>query len=152
MKYPSRQIRAPALAHLFEPYPSRKIYGAILHSTRSTITDGDDGPRTENWMLNPSNNKGGWGGSCDEIIFENGQRVIVNPDGPRNTRHAPTYGAGYSAGPSFQTGWWYWNIEIALRNLNDPFTPESVESTAERCAELAEGEGLALPHDANQPP
>lgn len=142
MKYPSRTIRQPALAHLFENRPGRKLYGVILHSSRSGIEDGDDGPRTENWSLNPSNNQGGWGSSEDEIIFENGQRVIVNPD-PKNK--APTYGAGFSIGPSYQTGWWYWNIEIGQGTLHERFTDAAIESAAERCAQLAEEEGWPYP-------
>lgn len=132
-----RQMNGAPNSWLFEERPNRQFRGVQVHASRSGVSDGDDGPRTENWMRNPKNrgrNPDGtpasWGGSCDSIIFEDGTEVIVNPD-PANK--APTYGAGFGGAGSWSAGWHYWQVEVAQGVPSDPYTPAQIVALRERC-------------------
>lgn len=133
MTYTVRRMTPNSWLVATSPGRVNKIAGVTLHSTRSTISIGDDGPRTEAWFKNPNNNQGGWGGSADEIIFETGERVLVT----HYEIEEPTYCAGYGDDGSWSMGEFYYQIEIAQGNLNDPFTPQSIDSLAYRVAELS---------------
>mgnify|MGYP000179407452 CR=1 FL=1 len=139
MTYTVRRIASHNL-WLMEPRPGRKLAGVMLHASRSGVSDGDDGPRTERWMQNAVNNQGGWGGSCDEIIFESGERVLVS----HYEDEAPTYGAGYGGSGTWSAGWYYYQIEVAQGVPTDPYTNAEIDSLAQRVAELSVKHGFPI--------
>lgn len=134
-KYPERKISAhnPWLIGI-DPDRRSKVSGIMLHSTRSGISDGDDGPRTERWWSNPQNNQGGWGSYADILIYENGTRVICTDF---DTEYA-TWTAGYGGQNTWPAGIYYIQIELAQGTADDPFTDAQIESLAEIVQRLSE--------------
>lgn len=131
--YPVRHIQKPPNAWLFAYRPMRgdQLVGAQIHASRSGISDGDDGPRTERWMFNTNNGSAaqGWGGSCDLIIFETGERVIVNPD---YRHYDSTFSAGFGLTSfTWSCGWYYRQIEMAQGQTADAYTFAQIDSLAE---------------------
>lgn len=131
--YPERSINGTPPSWLHQPRPTRgaQLVGACIHATRSGYSDGDDGPRTENWELSQGNGSAaqGWGSSCDLIIFENGLRVKVNPD----IEHRDcNYGAGFGQSMfTWSCGWYYEQIEMAQGVITDEYTFAQIDSLAE---------------------
>jgi hypothetical protein len=77
----------------------------------------------------------GWGGSCDEIIFEDGTLVVVTPD---FEGRAPAYGAGFgNTNFSWSCGWYYRQVELAQGNIDDDFTDAQIDTAAQREAEFS---------------
>ena len=131
-------LERPITAHntwLTQPLVGRGglIAGVMLHSTRSGVSDGDDGPRTERWWSNPQNNQGGWGSYADVLIYEDGTRVICTDF---DNEYA-TWAAGRGSLGTWAAGVYYIQIEIAQGNAGDPFTDAQIESLAELTARLA---------------
>lgn len=123
-----------------DPYRRGKIAGVVIHSTRSGQPglDYDDGPGTENWGMNPNNGSAaqGWGTYWDLLIYRNGTRVISTD---WDTEFA-SWTAGYGA-PG--TGTWplgipYIQIEVSQARIDQPFSPESIDSLAQAVAEAAQ--------------
>lgn len=114
----------------------RLIAGVMLHSTRSGKSDGDDGPRTVGWMVNPQNKTHGenWGASMDVVIYEDGSRVwFTDVD-----TESPTYGAGYGGSiGTWNASLYYIQVELAQGLATDPFTDDQYASLAEMLKELA---------------
>ena len=128
MKYTERPIKAHN-PWLIQPQANRGqiIAGVMLHSTRSGVSDGDDGPRTEAWWSNPQNNQGGWGSYADVLIYEDGTRVICTDF----DREYATWTAGYGGSGTWAAGIYYIQIELAQGNTNNPFTDAQIESLVE---------------------
>lgn len=130
--YPVRRISKAPNPWLFRPRLTRgdQLVGAQIHASRSGISDGDDGPRTGRWMWNANNGSAaqGWGGSCDLIISENGDRLPVNPN---PDLFEPTYSAGFGDSGTWSGGWFYRQIEMAQGRTTDPYTFAQIDSLAE---------------------
>ena len=143
MSYTVRPITARN-PWLVRPYQNRPVVGVMLHSTRSGVSDGDDGPRTEGWWSNPNNIQGSgidaWGSYADLLIFEDGTRVVCTDI---DAEYA-TWTAGYGGTGTWAAGIPYVQIEIAQGNLNDPFTPAQIDSLAECVAGLARRYGFPI--------
>lgn len=134
MTYERRPIAARQ-PWLVKPYRRRSevIAGVMLHSTRSTVEAGDDGPRTERWWNNPNNNQGGWGSYADGLLYEDGTQVVcTDPD----NEHA-SWTAGYGDAGTWAAGIHYFQIEIAQGTTDEPFKPAQIDSLAQWVAELA---------------
>ena len=137
MTYIRRPIKARN-SWLVRPYPNRGdiIAGVMLHSTRSGVADGDDGPRTEGWWSNPRNivqDDPPWGSYADALVFEDGTQVICT--GEDNEYAAWT--AGYGGAGTWAAGHYYYQIEIAQGQTVEPFTPAAIDSLAQLVADKA---------------
>ena len=128
MQYPERPIAAfnPCLKG-YDSSRGQKIYGVQLHATRSGKSDGDDGPRTEGWWANPSNDQGGWGSYADYLIYEDGTRIKCTDI----NNEFPKYTAGFGYAGSWNASLHYIQIEIAQGNTSDAFTDVQIASLAE---------------------
>ena len=137
MMYPRRPIKARN-SWLVRPYPNRgaSIAGVMLHSTRSGVADGDDGPRTEGWWSNPRNivqDTPPWGSYADALVFEDGTQVICTGE---DTEYA-AWTAGYGGADTWAAGHYYYQIEIAQGQTSEPFTPAAIDSLAQLVADKA---------------
>lgn len=141
MKYPERSIKAfNSWLKASDHSRASKIAGVMLHSTRSGIEGGDDGPRTEGWDSNPDNmarDQYGrplyWGSYQDMILCEDGLRIIcTNWD-----YEYATWTAGFGGAGTWAAGVNYIQIEIAQGTLTESFEDAQIDSLAEKTAELA---------------
>jgi N-acetyl-anhydromuramyl-L-alanine amidase AmpD len=148
--YTRRTLNVVAHRWLKKPLLNRgrQIVGVTLHSTRSGVRDGDDGPRTERWAANPQNrakdvngNPLDWGSFQDVIIFEDGTQVICT----NWEREFPSWCAGKGSDPNT----WamsdnYVQIEIGQGQLDEPFTAAAIDSTAQLVAAWAHQYGFPI--------
>lgn len=108
----------------------RRIVGVMFHSTRSTKSDGDDGPRTEAWDSNPTNLQS----FQDLLVFEAGDRVICCD---WDKGEFPQWCAGYGDIGTWAASDHYLQVEVAQGNLYDPFTQAQIDSLAQWTARQA---------------
>jgi hypothetical protein len=148
MSYTRRKINVTPHSWLKVRRPIRgsRIVGVTLHSTRSGVRDGDDGPRTERWATNADNRVIDRGGSVsgsfqDIIIFEDGTQVECCDW----ETEMPTWTAGYGIDPNT----WamsdnYIQIELSQGTVDEPFDKRCIDSAAQLVAELAHRYGFPI--------
>lgn len=128
-----RFIRA-RLDRLVGKLPNRRntIKGVYLHATRSGRCGNPvEGEGTENWMFHPSNQ----GSAYDGLVYPNGQQVKAMR---WEEDEQPLWAGGYGDFGTWNAQQFYVHFEIAQGCIDDPFTDEQVESTAQWVAELAQ--------------
>ena len=143
MNYPERKLGVTPNAWLKVSMPNRKIRGVMLHCTRSGVSHGDDGLRTEQWAANHSNVQSvdswnRWGSFQDVIICEDGTRILCT----QWDSESPTYGAGYGSDGTWNASEHYLQVEIGQGKTDDPFYEAQIESVAEFCADMGERYGF----------
>ena len=143
MNYPERKLGVTPNAWLKVSMPNRRIRGVQLHCTRSGVSHGDDGLRTEQWAANHSNVQGvdswnRWGSFQDVIICEDGTRILCT----QWDSESPTYGAGYGSDGTWNASEHYLQVEIAQGKTDAPFYEAQIESVAEFCADMGERYGF----------
>lgn len=128
-----RFIRA-RLDRLVGNLPNRRstIKGVFLHSTRSGRCGNPvEGEGTENWMFHPSNQ----GAAYDGLVYPNGQQVKAMR---WEEDEQPLWAGGWGGERTWNAQQFYVHLEVAQGCIDDPFTDEQIESTAQWTAELAQ--------------
>lgn len=117
------------------PYRGQTIRGIFVHATRSGHSAGDDGPGTENWFGHPANGTVANGGAmADMIIYESGQQVqCIHWE----LDEQPLWAGGWGGSETWNAQQFYIHVEMAQGTIDDPFTPEQMESLAQFTAEMA---------------
>lgn len=127
-----RFIRA-RLDRLVGHLPNRRntIKGVFLHTTRSGRCGNPvECEGTENWMFHPSNK----GSAYDGLVCGSGQQIKAMR---WEEDEQPLWAGGYGDEGTWNAQQFYVHLEIAQACIDDPFTDEQVESTAQWTAELA---------------
>jgi hypothetical protein len=112
------------------PGRAHQIRGVFLHSTRSGRCGNPlEGVGTENWMSHPGNP----GAAYDALIYPDGQQVQATR---WDRDEQPLWAAGWGNAGTWSAQQNYIHIEIAQACIDDPFTPEQIESAAQWTAEI----------------